>query len=459
MSRLFTVDDVRNCLEGIIPAGLATCGADGMPNITYVSQLIYVDPDHVALSFQFFNKTRENILVNPHATVLMVDHLTVERFRMRLRYLRTETSGPLFERMKAKLAGIAAHDGMTGVFRLLGADVYRVLDIEPVPGRQLPPVALGPALLPALRRSTDALSACRSLETLFDTLAACLDRHFGIEHQMLFLADAEAGKLVLVGSQGYPVVGAGAEIPFGAGVIGIAAREGVPIRIMFAAAEYAYSRAIRDKASADGLMDHLETAIPLPGLAEPASQMAIPVFGCTGLLAVLYVESGQDCRFGYDLEDALVALAAQFGLALQAHRAHAAAEEEEEARASQPPNGTPAATAPAGPPLRVRHYPRDHSIFLGDDYLIKGVAGAILWLLLQDTTRAGRGEFSNRALRLDPRLHLPDLGDNLEARLILLQRRLVDRAAPLAIEKTGRGRFRLRLDRSVELREEADGSA
>ena len=96
MSRLFTVDDVRNCLEGIIPAGLATCGADGMPNITYVSQLIYVDPDHVALSFQFFNKTRENILVNPHATVLMVDHLTVERFRMLLSSLRTETSGPLF---------------------------------------------------------------------------------------------------------------------------------------------------------------------------------------------------------------------------------------------------------------------------------------------------------------------------------------------------------------------------
>ena len=456
MSRLFSVDDIRNCLEGVIPAGLATCGADGMPNITYVSQLIYVDPEHVALSFQFFNKTRENILANPHATVLMVDHQTVERFRMRLRYLRTETAGPLFERMKAKLAGIAAHSGMTGVFRLLGADVYRVLEVEPVPGRQLPPAPLGPALLPALRRSSDALTACRSLEGLLDTLATGLDRHFGIEHQMLFMADEPAAKLFLVGSRGYASSGAGAEIPFGAGVIGLAARERVPIRIMFPAAEYAYGRAIREQASAQGLTEHLETAIPAPGLAEPASQMAIPVFGCDRLLAVLYVESRQECRFGYDLEDALVALCAQFGLALQAHRAHAAAAEE--AEDGPVAEAAPPRQPPAGPPLRVRHYPRNHSVFLGEDYLIKGVAGAILWVLLQDATRAGRYEFSNRALRLDPRLPLPELDDNLEARLILLARRLADRAAPLAIEKTGRGRFRLRLERPVELVEEAEGT-
>jgi hypothetical protein len=30
-------------------------------------------------------------------------------YRLLIRYLRTEISGPLFERMKAKLAGIASH--------------------------------------------------------------------------------------------------------------------------------------------------------------------------------------------------------------------------------------------------------------------------------------------------------------------------------------------------------------
>ena len=32
----------------------------------------------------------------------------------------------------------------------------------------------------------------------------------------------------------------------------------------------------------------------------------------------------------------------------------------------------------------------DHSIFVGDDYLIKGVAGAILWKLLREHAESGR---------------------------------------------------------------------
>ena len=90
-------------------------------------------------------------------------------------------------------------------------------------------------------------------------------------------------------------------------------------------------------------------------------------------------------------------------------------------------------------------------MFLGDDYLIKGVAGAILWKLLRDYTQAQRTEFTNRELRLDPAIRLPDIADNLEARLVLLQRRLLERSPHLRIEKTGRGRFRLCVQRPVQL--------
>lgn len=113
--------------------------------------------------------------------------------------------------------------------------------------------------------------------------------------------------------------------------------------------------------------------------------------------------------------------------------------------------GAPPSAMPAGEPVPVRYFNRDGSVFLGDDYLIKGVAGVILWRLLGDHQRTGRSEFSNRELRLDPALRLPDVCDNLEARLILLQRRLQERCGWLGIEKTGRGRFRLVLARPVIL--------
>lgn len=452
-----TLEEIRFCLEGAVPSVIATCDADGVPNLSYVSQVHYVDARHVALTFQFFNKTHHNIAANPQATVYLTHPETAAQYRVALLYRRTETEGPLFASLKAKLAGIASHTGMADVFRLKGADIYRVLDIEKVqPGdnsaelpRQNP--------LPGMRAVMHAINDCSDMAQLFDVTMTGLSLQLAIEQALLLLVDECGSVLYTMASAGYAQSGVGAEVPIGCGLIGVCARERVAIRIAFGASEYRYSDAIREHTARAGGVDMLETSIPFAGLAQPASQLAVPLLAGDALIGVLYVESAQVRRFGYDDEDALTSLGLLF--ANRYRLLQQTLQQNDGAGVAGPGVQDGAAVSNTdtqkGMPVPVRYFPANHSVFLNQDYLIKGVAGAIFWRLLQQHQYEGRDEFSNRELRLDPTLGLPELSENLESRLVLLQRRLTERTNFIAIEKVGRGRFRLRLQRPVRLYVEA----
>lgn len=441
MSAAPTLAALRDGFEGGVPSVLSSCAADGTPNITYVSHVEYIDERHVALSFQFFNKTRENILANPQATVMVTHAQTAQGWRLQLLYLRTESGGPLFERMRAKLAGIASHTGMAGVFKLRGADIYRVAAIDAIPGVTLPAAPATPPPWTPLRRCVERLAACSDLESLFDEALSGLERELGIGHGLLLMHDAAGARLYVVASRGFAASGIGSEIALGDGVIGVAARESVPIRISHMSSEYAYGRAVRDSSREAGL--DAATEIPFPGQAEAQCQLALPLLDRGRCQGVLYVESTQPRRFGHVEEDQLCVIAAQLAARIALLRT-----QDEDAPAASPA----AAIALSGPALVLRRYAENDSVFVGEDYLIKGVAGALLWKLLRDHA-AGRRDFTTRELRLDPALRLPEIVDNLDTRLILLTRRLAERCPGIAVDKTGRGRFRLRVERPLQLLE------
>ena len=90
-----TLESLAICFQGLLPAQLYTCSSDGIPNAAYLSHVDYVDSQHVALSFQFFNKSRRNIAENPQALVNVIDTDTGQGWSLRLHYVRSETSGPL----------------------------------------------------------------------------------------------------------------------------------------------------------------------------------------------------------------------------------------------------------------------------------------------------------------------------------------------------------------------------
>jgi len=440
---MISIDPLRNCFEGAIPASLTTVALDGTPNIAWLSHVQYLDSSHIALTYQFFNKTRANILQNPHGVLTVIEPETGAEYRLTVHYLRTETDGPLFENMKAKLSSIASHTGMADVFKLIGSDVYRVSAIDQVkPGH---PAKLGMVRnwLPVLRNVTARLNQCIELDSLLNETLEALSSQFGMTHAMILMWDASAKRLFNVASAGYERSGVGSEIALDEGVIGVAARAHTPIRISYMTSEYTYSQAMRSSSEAAGLTEQIGGAIPFPGLQDSQSQMAVPIMLGSKLFGVIFVESVQELRFTYDDEDALMTIANQMAVIIHNLPNTDVAADSAGEEASPTPQ--------AGTPVTIRHFKADRSIFLNDDYLIKGVAGAIFWKLVQDFQQKGRDTFSNKELRLSTDLNLPEVVDNLEARLVLLQKRLAERQACVQMNKVGRGRFKLSFSQPVIL--------
>lgn len=125
--------DAKPSMQGAFQSVLATCSADGTPNVTSVSQVWYVDEKHVAVSFQFFNKTTRNLAENPFASIRLFDPQGHDHWAIDARFVRAETEGRIFDQMHMQLEAIASMTGMQGVFKLRAAHIYEVQRIERLP--------------------------------------------------------------------------------------------------------------------------------------------------------------------------------------------------------------------------------------------------------------------------------------------------------------------------------------
>jgi len=457
------LSDLSRCFHGVIPSILASCDRHGMPNVTYVSQVHLIDDRHVALSRQFFNKTSRNIEENPHAAAEVYDPVTFEAYRLRLRHLRTETSGPLFESMALRIQAIASHTGMTGIFRLIGADVFEVERVERVEGFLTESAAnAGEEVsvtglrteLRGLQLVSERINRAEDLETLLAVALDALAVYFGFEQTIVLLNDETSNRLVTIACRGYGGGGVGAEVAIGEGLIGTVARERRMLRMSGLDASLRYGRAVRREVlSGDGGRS-VRPEIPLPGLPDAQSALVIPLTVGERLIGVLAAESRDPLAFGEWDEAYLDIIGNQIALGIDR-----VLQQDESDGGSQMADGggqqSPSAIRHLPSPTRRRHtltyYRDDDSVFFDGEYLIRNVPGRILWKLLAEWRRHGRTAFTNRELRLDRSLGLPDLKDNLETRLILLRSRLREKFPAVQLAPTGRGRFSLVVDAELEL--------
>jgi adenylate cyclase len=447
---------ISRCFQGVIPSLVASADATGMPNVTYVSQVYLVDDKHVALSRQFFNKTSRNLDENPNATVEIYDPVTFQAYRLRLRFLRSERTGPLFDTMAMRIQAIASHTGMEGVFRLVAADIFEVTRAERVDGfltdnapQTHEEISVGGLRteLRGLQLVSERINRADDLETL---LAAALDAlavYFGFEHTIVLLNEEQTGRLVTIACRGYGG-GVGAEVAMGEGLIGTVARERRMLRITGLDESLRYGRAVRRSFVSDGGTSRPE--IPLPGLPDAQSALVIPLSLEDRLLGVLAAESRDPMAFGEWDEAYLDIIGNQIALGIDR-----VLEADEPAVDITPPPRAPlpAAVIPPRPRRTLVYYKADDAVFLDNEYLIRNVPGRILWKLLAEWKRGGRTAFTNRELRLDRSLGLPEVKDNLESRLILLRHRLREKCPEISIASTGRGKFQLEIGADLELAE------
>ena len=437
------LESIRPCLQGVLPSWLVTCSAEGVPNATILSIVRYVDFERVALTRQFFNKTRANLDANPQAQVIVVDPGSGDQFALDLRYLHTESKGPIFDEVAANLTAVASQMGMSDVFRLRGVDIHRVLrcvtfgETEPPPQERR---AEGDAL-PLLDEFMRRLSLCVDYAEAARVGLETLDDLFGYAYSILLTADERADRLFAVASNGYVPSGVGSEVPVGIGLVGVAAEQRRVVCVPNLARSRAMNAAVQESIRRSGA-ESSAVEIELPGLARVQSAAAVPLLAHGELRGILYLESERQGDFGPGKERLLRVLGGLLAAALAVLEADRGESGSVEA--------APPAT-PEGEPLAVAYYQADDSVFVADAYVVKGVPGRILWKLLREHAADGRISFSNRELRLDERLGLPAGNDNLEARLLVLRKRLATLECGITLNRVDRGRLSLGVSAPITL--------
>jgi hypothetical protein len=451
-------DVPARCFQGVIPSILATCSAEGAPNVTYLSEVVRVDDRHVALSCQFFNKTKRNVLEHPYGCIELYDPVTFDAYRLEIRFDHEEKTGALFDTMRLRIDAIASHIGMAGVFKLLSADVYEVVSVEhcagflddspepePVPHEVTDPRPRSE--IRGIQLVSQRVCCARTLDELLSTVLGTLEDAVGFEHSMVLMLDETGQRLFVVESRGYEDTGVGAEVAVGEGLIGAVARERQILRMSGVESELRYGRAIRAGLSRTRDRKRLAPEIPLAGLADAQSMMALPLVANDRLIGVLAVESRERMAFEDWHEAFLEIIAGQVALAIDNVVLREREAEDDEDGPPPRPSQQLADHAKA-----LRFHAGEECVFVGDEYLIRNVPAKILWTLLREYGK-GRTTFSNRELRVDPFIGLPALRDNLESRLVLLRKRLEEKCPEIQLVPTGRGRFRLDVTCAISLEE------
>jgi DNA-binding NtrC family response regulator len=167
-----------------------------------------------------------------------------------------------------------------------------------------------------LQRVSADINSTLDLDEICDVALRTMDELFEFHHANILLLEPDNTTLKVVASRGYEGQAVGGRVQVGTGVIGMVARKRLMMHVNNLGHQRAYAAAQRREMEKAGQHSQLGEAIPVPGLPNAESQMAIPLLIRDDLIGVFSIESPRPRSFGEHDRDLVSIIANQIASAI-----------------------------------------------------------------------------------------------------------------------------------------------
>ena len=173
------------------------------------------------------------------------------------------------------------------------------------------------AELEILQRVSSAINSTLELDEICDIALRTMDELFKFHHAIILLVEPGGEMLRVVASRGYENQAVGGRLRIGTGVIGMVAEKRRLLHVNNLGQQRSYAAAQRRQMVKAGRGAELGDAVPVPGLSNAESQIAIPLLIGDELIGVFSIESAVPQTFDADDRGLVLIVANQIASAIR----------------------------------------------------------------------------------------------------------------------------------------------
>lgn len=209
--------EMKPALMGVVPSTLITSSKSGIPNITNISRVWYVNSCHVAVANHMLKKSIHNLKENPFAFIRTLDTNTFYTWEIEVEYIGSRTDGDTFEEMVNQYKMLSMMLETEVPITVRSAEMFRVL---------------------STRICSEENSKAVSMIEVYNKLLEQLEKKFGWDRSAVWCAGDDPSSLRLTAVRG---IGEETATQVLRRLALWSAQKGKPIRIYNIRSQYQYA--------------------------------------------------------------------------------------------------------------------------------------------------------------------------------------------------------------------------